>query len=110
MLNPDNLKQDILNCINTIFPKAFNQAMLNTYSVHSKHNREKAQKFAEVVTDQIAEPLAEGLASAIDRYIKSANVHGQIWTIGNKFLQKATIASTGEGVGGGAIPNFLTIT
>ena len=109
MLNENTLKKDLQNCIEDTFTNAFYQVYKNTFTGESKESEKLAKKFAKEITDQIAEPLADGFASAIFRFVKSANVKGKIWTIGNKVLQKATVMTAGKGVGGGSIPNVLTI-
>ena len=91
MLKKDVLKQEIQDAFETLLPGAFKEALRAVQPQESKDGNEMAEKFGQVITDLLSEPLAQALASAIDYHVRSADVHGTV--IVNPYTHMARIDS-----------------
>lgn len=109
MLKPDTLKQKIQEAVESTFQPALEQAFTEILPCQTQQGIDYAKQFAETITTTIAEPFAEQLSSAIDYYVKNAEIFGTIITIGTPITQTAIVQSTSVPVSNGAIPNTLGI-
>lgn len=114
-LNKGKLKDNIKKAIEDSFQPAFETAFKRTMPTDCQLSNDMAKNFADVATTMIAEPFAEQLSSAIDYYIKNADIHGQcmllgVNTVGGMCAQSQVVplaikASTHPvGLGGGTMP------
>ena len=102
----DMLKHTIKDCAYV----AMKSAMLGESKRNSKANKEKIDKFAKTFSSILAKNLSEGMAIAIDTYIKSGEIHGIIVTTGTPVTQTAVIQPREMGnLLTGIIPNTLGI-
>lgn len=114
MLDQAKLKQQILEILDDVIPDALEKAMYATYMNKSKRSQEAAKTFANTFKEIANEALAEGLSSAIDYHIRTAEVFGKMLLVGiptvgspashtslPHLVQAQTIP---KGVGGGSIP------
>lgn len=109
MLNVATLELNIKQAFDEVFPPAFERAMLEMMPQKSDDGDKKAKNFAQTVTDLIAGDMASRLASAIDYYVRNANVYGSILTVGSPYVHTAVLTTIPVGTGGGSIPNMLGI-
>lgn len=79
-LHVDTLQSEIQTAIEDILQPALEQGMLATYTRASDKAKIAAKRFSEVVTEQVAEPMAKSLAAAIDYHVRSADIFGKIIT------------------------------
>lgn len=114
-LDADKLKDNIQKAFEDLFPGAFSAAMRAAMPLDSKDGMEAADRFGKVATEQIAEPLAIQLSSAIDYYIRTAEITGQcqllgVSTVGGPTSQAQVVplplrvSTLPTGMGGGKIP------
>ena len=110
MLNLKGLEKDITDAFKETLPGAFEQALLLTLPEKSKLGSEKAKQFGDTITELVAEPLGQRIASAIDYYIKSGSIKGTIITVGNMVTQTAVLSPVNLGNPvAGSEPNTLGI-
>lgn len=110
MLNLQGFTNDIVSAFKDTLPSAFEQALIQTFPEKSDAGNELAKNFGETVCDLLAEPLGERIAAAIDCYIRSASIKGNLLTIGTPFTQTATIMPINLGnPSAGITPNTLGI-
>lgn len=83
MLNKKTLQDEIQNAVESILPNALEQGLRATFPRNSKSADELAKKFADVATEQFAKPFAISMASAIDYYIRTADIYGTLNTTGS---------------------------
>lgn len=114
-LDQGKLKDNIKSAIEDTLQPALETAMLKQFGKDTKESTEKSKEFADTVIDLFADPFAEALSSAIDYYVRNADVHGQMMllgvnTVGSMCAQSQVVplmlkASTHPvGQGGGMIP------
>lgn len=107
----DNIQKAIEDCFHPACENAFKKILPND----TQDGDETAVKFADIFVETVAEPFAEQLSSAIDYYVKNADVHGQcmllgVNTVGSMCAQSQVVplmlkASTHPvGQGGGMLP------
>lgn len=102
----DMLKHTIKNCAYL----AMRSAMLGESKRNSKANKDKIDKFAKTFSSILAKNLSEGMAIAIDTYIKSGELRGTIITVGTPITQQAQIVPMEMGnILAGTVPNTLGI-
>lgn len=110
MLKPDDLKSQIAASIKNIIVPAIEQCLKNKNPEKSKKGDEEAENFAKSFDEQVSEQFAEALASAIDYYIKNADITGTLITNGSPTTHVCTISPPATPVTGGKIPNTLGIS
>lgn len=114
-LDVNKLKDNIQTAIEDTFTPALQVAFKKVMPGETVASDTAAKTFATTFVDLCAEPFAEQLASAIDYYIKNANIHGQMMllgvsTVGSMTAQSQVVpltlkASTHPvGQGGGTLP------
>lgn len=114
MLDQGKLKQEILNVLNDIIPPALEQAMLSSFCSNNDVGKKAAKTFAQTFKDIANDALADGLASAIDYHVHSAEVFGQMMLVGiptvggigshTSLPHMVSSQTMPTGQGGGAIP------
>ena len=114
MLNPDTLKQNLLDLFNTTIPPAFEQAFLELMPEKTEAGCKAAKKFGETIDKLVSEQWATTIAQAIDYYIKNADIHGQMMLVGiptvgsptshTSLPHMVTAQTLPTGQGGGMIP------
>ena len=115
MLDQSKLKDNIQKAIEDTLQPALEAGMKNILPTDTNTGNDVCKKFSDTVIDIFAEPFAEALSSAIDYYIKNADVHGQcmllgVNTVGSMCAQSQVVplmlkASTHPvGQGGGMLP------
>lgn len=110
MLNLSGLEQDLKSAFDETLPGAFEVALQATFPEKSDAGNDMAKRFGEIINEQVAEPLAKRIASAIDYYIKSGAIKGTIITVGSMVTQTAVISPVNLGnPTAGAVPNTLGI-
>ena len=98
------LKHTIKDCAYV----AMKSAMLGESKRNSKANKEKIDKFAKTFSSILAKNLSEGMAIAIDTYIRSIEFTGLIITTGTPVTQQATIVPMEIGnFMAGIVPNTI---
>jgi len=110
MLKPDDLKSQIASSIKNIVVPAIEQCFKNMSPTKSEKRYADAENFAKSFDNQVTEQLADALASAIDYYVKNADITGTIMTIGSPTSQSAIIAPPPSPVAGGKVPNTFGIS
>lgn len=108
MLKINTLQSEIQSALEDLLPNAFREGMKATFPRETKAGNEVADKFADTITQLLAEPLAKALAGAIDYHVKSASIYGPILTMGGPTTQTAMINSPSP-LTNGKIPNSLGI-
>jgi hypothetical protein len=106
MLNEDKLYKNILELLNNTLPTAFEYALLATFPGMSETGSDIAKKFGESIDTAISDAIAKGLASAIDCYVKNADIYGTVITVGSPTTQTAKIESPSV-LTNGKVPNTL---
>lgn len=109
MLDRNTLKEHIANGISTIVCPAIKECILRSYPVESDIGNATAEKFANNFDELVADQFAEIIASAIDYYIKNAELYGTIITTGTPFTQTAVLTPTPVPISNGKIPNTIGI-
>lgn len=108
MLNKDTLQSEIQDAFEQLLPNAFREGLKATFPRETAAGNTSADRFAEVITELLAKPLAESLAAAIDYHVRSADVYGNIVTVGSPTTQTAVINSPSP-LTNGKVPNTLGI-
>ena len=111
MLNQVTLKMHLADAFKDVIKPAAKCAWKSTLDAESAYGDNQAEQFADTFTEMIAEPLAERLAAAIDYYIKSGCIYGNIVTAGTPVTQTAIIppgVNLGNPVAG-KVPNTFGI-
>lgn len=114
-LDKSTLKDKIKEAVEESFKPALEVSLKKLMPTESTASDEAAKTFAETFVDICAEPFAEYLSSAIDYYIRTADIHGQmqifgIQTVGGMTAQTqvvpltVTAATYPVGQGGGTLP------
>jgi len=109
MLNVSALQKQIKSALSQYIPAALETCMKNGASIRSEETDKAAAAFAKQFDEMVSEPLAQSIASAIDYYVKNADITGTIITVGNKFTQMAHISPPPTPITGGKIPNTFGI-
>lgn len=110
MLDPDKLKSEIIDGIQSTIIPAIERLELMRLPSTSEQGNEMAKDAAEAFDEIVTEPLAEIIANAIDYYVKNINITGTIITAGSPTTQVATISPAPTPITGGKIPNTLGIS
>lgn len=110
MLKVDDLKSQIQSALSAYIPAAIQTCLLNQQPEKSEQSTQMAREFAETFDKLVSEQLAESLANAIDYYIKNMDITGTIITIGSQFTQMAKIVPAPIPITAGKIPNTLGIS
>lgn len=109
MLNVDDLEKSLKKAMENVLVPGI-EALIKQYQPHeSELGNTKAKAFADGFKDMIVPSLAALYASAIDYYVKNAQIFGTIITVGSPTTQTASINSTSVPTTNGAIPNTLGI-
>lgn len=107
-LKKATLQQEIQSAIEDILPSALEEGIKATFPRRTESGDEAAKKFANVVTEILAAPMAKALASAIDYHVRSADVYGNLITNGSPSTHFCTISSPSP-LTNGKVPNTLGI-
>lgn len=91
MLNPSQLKEDIKSSFSNIIPNALEICMRSTFTNLNDESEKLCSEFAERFDEMVSDPLAERLADIIDQYVKSMCIYGTIITTGSPVTQTAPI-------------------
>lgn len=110
MLNVDGLKEQIMQTIKDVIIPAIKEIELARQPNKSDVGEKQAEQIAETFDELVTEPLADNLANAIDYYIKNMAITGTIITVGSPVTQTAVIASMPTPVANGKVPNTLGIS
>ena len=110
MLKVDDLKSQIKSGLSNIIPAAIESCKLQEFGQDGTKAKEKAKEFADNFDELVSDQLAEVIANAIDYYIKNADITGTIITVGGPFTQTAMIAPPPSPIVGGKIPNTFGIS
>ena len=110
MLNVDGLKDQLKQTIQDIIIPAIKEIELARQPVKSDVGDKQAQQIADTFDELVTEPLAENLANAIDYYVKNIAITGTIITTGSPITQTAKIFSLPTPVTNGKVPNTLGIS
>lgn len=110
MLNVNKLKSEIADGIrNTVIP-AIERIELQKMPQTSDLGKKVAKEVAETFDDMVTDALADVIANAIDYYIKNANITGMVITAGGPTTQVANITPAPNPITGGKIPNTFGIS
>ncbi len=110
MLNVDGLKEQIMQTIKDVIIPAIKEIELARQPNKSDIGYKQAEQIAQTFDELVTEPLADNLANAIDYYIKNMAITGTIITVGSPFTQTAVITSMPMPVTNGKVPNTLGIS
>lgn len=91
MLNPSQLKEDIKSSFSNIIPNALEICMRSTFTNLNDESEKLCSEFAKRFDEMVSDPLAERLADIIDQYVKSMCIYGTIITTGSPVTQTAPI-------------------
>lgn len=108
MLNVDNLQKSLQVAFEEVLPSAFEEVMRAMLPMQSTDGDNKVKAVSNFVKDLISEDLSTRIASAIDYYIKNADIYGTIITVGSPSTQTAKIESPSP-LTNGKVPNTLGI-
>jgi hypothetical protein len=115
MLDQGKLKSSIQSAFEEISQPALETAFSKVCPKDTNDGSSAAKNFADTATELISEPLAERLASAIDYYVRNANVFGNfmilgVTTVGSPCAQSQvvplpiSVQTMPVGMGGGCMP------
>lgn len=115
MLDQAKLKGSIQSAFEEILQPALETAFSKVCPKDTTDGSHAATNFANTATELISEPLAERLASAIDYYVRNANIFGNfmilgVSTVGSPSAQTQvaplpiTVQTMPVGLGGGCMP------
>ena len=110
MLNVDGLKDQLKQTIQDIIIPAIKEIELARQPVKSDVGDKQAQQVADTFDELVTDSLAENLANAIDYYVKNIAITGTIITTGSPITQTAIITSMPTPITNGKIPNTLGIS
>ena len=110
MLNVDGLKEQIMQTIKDVIVPAIKEIELARQPNKSDVGDKQAEQIAQTFDELVTEPLADNLANAIDYYIKNMAITGTIITVGSPVTQTAVITSMPKPVSNGKVPNTLGIS
>lgn len=91
MLNNTQLKADLKNTFSQILPNAIEVCMRSTFTQLTDQSQKMCTEFAERFDEMVSDALAERLADIIDQYLKSMCIYGNILTAGSPVTQTAII-------------------
>lgn len=91
MLNNIQLKADLKNTFSQILPNAIEVCMRSTFTQLTDQSQKMCSEFAERFDEMVSDALAERLADIIDQYLKSMCIYGNILTAGSPVTQTAII-------------------
>jgi len=109
MLKVDDLKSQIKSALSEYIPLALETCFKNSSPIRSESSDKMAEDFAKQFDEIVSEPLAQSIASAIDYYIRNADITGFIITNGSPTTHTTTINPPPTPIMGGKIPNTLGI-
>lgn len=110
MLNENQLANNFKDTFKNILCPVFETALLEFLPSKSEDGTEKCAQFKECLMENLCEPLATALASAIHMYVKQISINGTIITTGSPFTQTAVISSNFIPIVNGTVPNSLGIS
>lgn len=108
MLNINALTDKIKPAFENYLYEGLKQAFTEVLPDPSDEGNELADKFASAVRDVAAVQMAECIAGAIDYYVRSISIYGNLITTGSPGTHTATIASPAPATNG-STPNSLGI-
>lgn len=108
MLDVDNLQKSLQVAFEEVLPSAFEEVMRAILPMQSSDGDEKVKAVKEFVKDLISEDLSTRIASAIDYYVKNADVYGSLITTGSPITHMVKIESPSP-LTNGKVPNTLGI-
>lgn len=113
MLNNIQLKADLKNTFSQILPNAIEVCMRSTFTQLTDQSQKMCSEFAERFDEMVSDALAERLADIIDQYLKSMCIYGNILTAGSPVTQTAIINPGGvinvANPVAGKLPNVLGV-
>jgi len=109
MLKKDDLQKKLKEAFSGIIPQAIETCMKNNQKTKSKKGDKDAEEFAKSFDEIVSDQLATAISSAIDYYIKNADITGTIITNGGPTTQVAQISPPPTPIVGGKIPNTFGI-
>ena len=113
MLNNVQLKADLKNTFSQILPNAIEVCMRSTFTEMTDQSQKMCAEFAERFDSMVSDQLAERMADIIDQYVKSMCIYGNIITAGSPATQTAIINPGGvvnvANTVAGKIPNILGV-
>lgn len=113
MLNSNQLKDDLKNTFSQILPNALEICMRSTFTQINDESQKLCSEFAQRFDEMVSDPLAERLADIIDQYVKSICIYGTILTAGSPATQTAMINPGGTinvaNPIAGKVPNILGV-
>lgn len=107
-LDKAKLQKNLKKMFDDLLPNAFAQALDETFSEKTKKGTEISQKFGETIKDLLSEDMSIQMSEIIDAYVKNANIHGTIITMGSAVTQTASINSPNVIING-KVPNTLKL-
>lgn len=111
MLVVENLESQIKSSLQNVLIPAIERCKLVEYKcLNNEEAKELAKDVADTFDKMVSPNLAKLLANAIDYYIKSASITGNIATAGTPAAQSAVIVPAPTPATAGKIPNTLGIT
>lgn len=109
-LKVGDLKEHIETGIKNIIVPAVERIVSMQFSDTSDVGKKKAREIREAFDDMVSDALAEVLAQAIDYHIRNAAITGTIITTGSPFTQQAQIFHIETPITNGKVPNTLGIS
>lgn len=104
-MTAQDIKEQVQESVDNALKKAFEACFTNRTPAKSKKADKRNKEFAETFVKLAAEPIADGIVSALDAYIKDIHFFAKIITVGNKFTQMAIIKPVGSPIANGQVPN-----
>ena len=113
MLNPTQLKADLKGMFSDIIPGAIQVCMRGTFVESTTESDKLCKDFADRFDEMVSDQLAERLADIIDKYVKSICIYVTIITAGSPVTQTAPINPGGavnvKNPIAGKVPNILGV-
>lgn len=109
-LKVDDLKEHIETGIKNIVVPAVERVISMQFADTSEVGKQKAREIGDAFDDMVSDALAEVLAQAIDYHIRNAAITGTIVTTGSPFTQQAQIFHIETPITNGKVPNTLGIS
>jgi len=113
MLNSSQLKDDLKNTFSQILPNALEICMRSTFTQINDESQKLCSEFAQRFDEMVSDALAERLADIIDQYVKSMCIYGTILTAGSPATQTAMVNPGGTinvaNPIAGKVPNILGV-
>lgn len=110
MLKKDDLQKKLKEAFSNIISPAIETCLKNNQKTKSKKGDKDAEEFAKTFDEIVSDQLATAISSAIDYYVKNADITGTIITNGGPTTQVAKISAPPTPVVGGKVPNTFGIS